>query len=426
MHSSLASAIPALLTKAHYACVLAAARCLAAYGVSVIVAADHLLAPTLWSRTVARRLPCPALDSGPTKLLHWLLRFGGREPGAVLYPTSDDVAWTIARNRDELGRVFRLYSPAVSTLTSILDKAKLYPCCAAAGIDTPRTWFPRDEGELERIGGEAEAFIVKPRTQTFFALHAKGGLAQNLDQLRVLFREYSALEYAPEFASEVPGLERPIVQEYLPCAAHGVYSVSGFVDRSGRLLTARGSVKVLQQPSEVGIGLCFESFDPPPEMTERLRRLCVELGYFGVFEAELIPNGERWQLIDFNPRYFGQMGFDIARGSPLPWLAHLAAADDEAGALRAVQDAPPQNGTRAYRDVVGLYTKFLTGRAAGSMERDDARHWRAWLRKHDGHAVDAAFAASDPLPMVASLASTMWRRVRHPRSTWRELRRKPS
>lgn len=424
MHPPLASTIPALLTKANYACALAAARCLAAYGVSVIVAADHLLAPALWSRTVARRLPCPTLERGPTKLLRWLLRFGEREPGAVLYPTSDDVAWLVARHRDELGRVFRLYSPPVATLTAILDKPQLYTQCSAAGIDTPRTWLPRDEGELERISGEAEAFIVKPRTQTFFALHAKGGLAHGKDALRTLFRDYSGLDYAPEFASEVAGLERPIVQEYLPSAAHGIYSLSGFVDRSGRLLIARGSVKVLQQPIDVGIGLCFESFDPPPELAERLRRLCIQLGYFGVFEAELIPHGEQWLLIDFNPRYFGQMGFDIARGSPLPWLAHLAAAGDEEGALRAAHQAPMQNGTSAYRDMIGLCSKLVTGRAAGTLDGNGARHWQTWLRAHQGHAVDSAFAASDPLPMVASLASTLWRTVRHPRSTWRELRRK--
>jgi hypothetical protein len=214
------------------------------------------------------------------------------------------------------------------------------------------------------------------------------------------------------------------VQEYLHDAARGTYSLSGFVDREGRLLIARGSVKVLQQPQAVGIGLCFENFEPPEGMAERLRELCVRLGYFGVFEAELIPNGEHWQLIDFNPRYFGQMGFDIARGAPLPWLAHLSAAGDEEGALRVAQHAPRGNGMRAYRDLIGIYSKFVTGRAAGTLDADATRHWRAWLRKHDGHAVDAAYSPNDPLPAVASAASQLWRTVRHPRSTWKELRRK--
>src|SRR5215510_9027275 len=100
MSATTASAVPALLTMTQYAGTLAAARCLALQGVAVIVAADHLLAPALWSRAVSRRLACPAVERGPAALAQWLLELGAREPGAVLYPTSDELAWLISRHRD--------------------------------------------------------------------------------------------------------------------------------------------------------------------------------------------------------------------------------------------------------------------------------------------------------------------------------------
>ena len=406
-----------------YAGTLAAARCLDQQGVRVIVGSDHLLAPALWSRAVSSRLPCPALDRGPADMLEWLLAFGEREPGAVLYPTSDDLAWMLARHQDELGKVFRLYSPPVQTLTTILDKAQLYQACARAGVDTPRTWLPRSEAELDALGSEADAFIVKPRTQTFFALHAKGGLAQSRADLLALWRDYVSLDYAAEFSAEVGGLEVPIVQEFLPGAALGTCSVSGFANKRGELLVVRGSVKVLQQPSRVGVGLCFEEFAPPPDLVRKLERLCVELGYHGVFEAEVIQHGERWPLIDFNPRYFGQMGFDIARGAPLPWLAHLCACGDEEGARLAAAAGPGQDAPDAYRDVTALGAKLLTERLAGTLTPETMQQWREWLRKHDGRAVDAAFAAGDPLPGVAAVATHLWRTARHPRSFWRSVRR---
>ena len=51
----------------------------------------------------------------------------------------------------------------------------------------------------------------------------------------------------------------------------------------------------------------------------------MRIGYFGVFEAEFIRLGDERLLIDFNPRFFGQMGFDVARGLPIVGLAYEAA-----------------------------------------------------------------------------------------------------
>jgi predicted ATP-grasp superfamily ATP-dependent carboligase len=406
-----------------YAGTLAAARCLAQRGVRVVVASDHLLAPALWSRAVSRRRPCPSLIRGPSALLEWLLAFGRREPGAVLYPTSDDLAWMLSRHRDELGEVFRMYSPPVAALTAILDKVQLHEACIRAGVDTPRTWLPRTDADLDPIAEAAEAFIIKPRTQTFFAMHAKGGMARGRDELRTVWRQYLALDYAAEFSAEVNGLDVPMVQEFLPGSEHGICSVSGFVNKQGQLLVARGSRKVLQQPVRVGVGLCFEHFTPPPDLVKKLERLCVQLGYYGVFEAEVIAHGERWPLIDFNPRYFGQMGFDIARGAPLPWMAHLCACGDEEAAREAASAEPGPSDPVVYRDVAGLGAKLVTERLAGTLTAETQQKWRDWLRQYDGRSVDSSFAPGDPLPGAAAIATHLWRTVRHPRSFWRSVRR---
>ena len=45
-------------------------------------------------------------------------------------------------------------------------------------------------------------------------------------------------------------------------------------------------------------------------------RLCRGLGYFGAFEVEFLREGERRMVIDFNPRFYGQMAFDVKRGLP--------------------------------------------------------------------------------------------------------------
>src|SRR6476469_3880897 len=101
--------VPALLTTPEDIGTLAAARCLDAHGVRVVVASSGVLGPARWSRAVARVVRSPSLVE-PDAVLAWLLEFGAREPGTVLHPTSDELAWLVARNEPALARVFRLYT----------------------------------------------------------------------------------------------------------------------------------------------------------------------------------------------------------------------------------------------------------------------------------------------------------------------------
>ena len=322
---------PALLLRADYNGTLAAARCLAGFGVQVTMATDSILAFARWSNSVARVEPCPSFSRGPRALAEWLIEYGRSHEKSVLYPTCDELAWVVAHYRDQLKDYFCLYSPGPDTLDTLLDKRRLY-AAAAVGIATPRTWYPQGEAELTTILAEAPSVIVKPRSQTFFGSHAKGERATRLAQLRRIWNKYRASRFAPEVADSMSDVGLPMVQEYLPQTATRVVSVSGFADTSGTIIAGRGSHKVLQLPRRAGVGLCFESVDPDPQLLQLLSGLCARSGYHGVFEAEFAEHGGRLLLIDFNPRYFGQMGFDIARGMPLPWLAHLGATgrEDEA------------------------------------------------------------------------------------------------
>src|SRR5882672_9837994 len=98
---------PVLLPMASYHGTLAAVRCLGAAGVRVTLAESSPLVPAVWSRFAARRVRSPSPEDPPS-FLQWLMDFGAREPGHVLHPTSDDVAWLYARHRDELAKHFIL------------------------------------------------------------------------------------------------------------------------------------------------------------------------------------------------------------------------------------------------------------------------------------------------------------------------------
>lgn len=406
--------MPALLTTSKYLGTLATARCLGARGVPVVVVSSTVFGPAQWSRAASRVVRGrPRTD--PESMLAWLMELGTHWPGAVLHPTSDEMAWIIARHGDELGRSFRLYSPPFSAIRSLLDKSELHRVASRIGLRTPATIFPRSESEAERAGWQRAAFVVKPRSQVFYASHAKGAIVSGAAEVARAWRACRESPHADGVRVDAPDIELPMLQELV--ASDGVYSISGFVTRDYEILGARGARKVLQRPSGVGVGVCFEAAPVDDALVAKLSALARAVEFFGAFEAEFVGPDRR--LIDFNPRYYGQMAFDIARGAPLPWMLHLGALGHE-DALRA-QPTDDPDAPRVYGDHLTLRILLASRRLAGTLSADDARKWKTWLQAHRRSAVDATLAPGDPLPAIASVLSTLWDAVRHPRGFWRSL-----
>jgi predicted ATP-grasp superfamily ATP-dependent carboligase len=413
---------PALLLMAEYNGTLAAARCLSDHGTPVTVATSKLLAPSRWSNAVVRVESCPGFEEGPTRLAEWLVEFGSRNEKHVLYPTCDEMAWLLAHFHPELDKHFHLYSPRGATLRTLLDKRHLYEAAASVGLHTPRTWHVQDESGLAEILEQVEACIVKPRSQTFYRTHAKGGHATTLPQLSQLWRDYRASGYAAEVTHEMADLEYPMIQEYLPEAASAVVSISGFAVRSGAIIDTLASCKILQVPPEAGVGLCFESADADPQLVTLLAALCHSIGYHGVFEAEFIKHDGRDLLIDFNPRYFGQVGFDIARGMQLPWLAQLCATGKERAAIKYAGKRSRAPKPSYYADSGALRWHLFTGAVFGKVSAAERRKWLSWLASRPDRFVDAVLHPADRIPALVAWAGQLWRSIRHPRGFWRAVR----
>lgn len=420
---------PILLANATYYGTLAAVRELGRAGVPVIVVGDAAATAT-WSRYATRRVRAPYLDE-PERFVEWLLEFGHREPGTVLYPTSDDVAWLYSAFRDELSQSFRMYQPPLANLQRLLDKRELFRLCAELGIAAPRTWFPTaDEGEA--IIAEATAamadgssavgypLLIKPATQVLLALHRKGSIVESAGDLAVRLRSYCAENvYHPLVQARVPGAARPMLQTYYPAGTDSIYSVAGFVDEAGQV-SALAARKVLQRPRKLGIGLCFEAAPLDGVLVDELSALARRAGYYGVFEAEFIPAEGAHLLIDFNPRFYSQMAFEIDRGLPLAAMAYEAAMGAPVlGGARAVTERA--RGTRAYAHGFVLRLMLAAQRLSGRMSAGEATAWRAWHRAHRGLLTDAVHDRGDPMPMLAEVAVRLWGYASHPAVSVRSM-----
>ena len=407
-----------LLLGADYYGTLAAVRCLGQQKVPVFVADDNKKARALYSRYVTERHVHPPL-SRPDELVRWLVAFGEKHPGTVLYPTNDHLAWLFAARRDELSRAFHMYNPGEEVILSLLDKKRLSAACAAVGIDTPDTRFADTKAELDAIKANARfPLLIKPRTQIYLESGIKGSLVQRPEELDAELERYRSLvKFNDALISRHPDIADPQFQEYLTAAETSIYSVSGFVTKEGTLV-ARASMKVLQRPRKVGIGLCFESRPLEPAVLDKLQALCARIGYHGAFEVEYIADGDRRLMIDFNPRFFSQMAFDVARGVPIPTFAWLGARGEDAELERRVKAArdhqPKDDRVYVHRTMLDLVL-VLQG-MSGQMPRADRKRWRTWLHEHHGLVTDAVRQGGDPMPAVIDTAQWLQHFAKHPRS----------
>jgi len=154
-------------------------------------------------------------------------------------------------------------------------------------------------------------------------------------------------------------------------------------------------------------------------------RLCRATGYYGVFEVEFLRHDDRLELIDFNPRFYGQLAFDIGRELPLPHLVWLAAQRREAELQEEVARAQAwQGGDGLVYCNRFTFSLMLTMQSiSGRMTSAEVTRWREWLRRSRNRekAVDAMYSANDVAPGVVSAFRELSRALRHPRDFYRQV-----
>ena len=240
-----------------------------------------------------------------------------------------------------LERHFRLHLPSVACLRRILDKKLFSDAAASAGLGVLPIWTPHTVDEaVELAPGLPYPLLIKPRTHVHKFRNNKGIVVSSSAELISQYRQFVNHEKVGSDINPVLSqINLPILQKFVPTGKEGVYSVTGFVDRTEELFVTRTAAKVFQRSQPVGVGVCFESRPPVLAMSDAVRRLCHKLGYFGMFEVEFVRFEDRWAAIDFNPRLFNQLGMDIRRCMPLPLFACLEAAGDMVALREAVAKA---------------------------------------------------------------------------------------
>jgi D-aspartate ligase len=425
------SAIPlplsgALLFLGDYYGTLAAARCLGAHGIDTQLVEDSGQTRTSVSAFLSGTVTSPSLQDA-TNFVEWLIEQGPNMRGRVLFPASDELVFLFAKESDRLREFYRMYLPSFATIYRILNKQRLYEACAKAGVDYPQTWFPKGTDELRSLVDEVNVpVILKPKTQVQMRTGAKAAEVADGVSIAVAFEQFVRDNpYGPELKAHDPDVVWPMVQHFLPKGAHHIYSLAGFADGSERPPIVRASRKILQRPRKLGIGLCFESAEARPELRAAVGRLCLELGYEGMFEIEFIEHEGKELLIDFNPRGYSQMAFEVARKMPLPLMNYLRAIGDEVRYERVRAEAEEWHGREkehvyAHGTLLGIVE---VGQALASLTGKPSEKWGAWRNGHASGYTDAVRMHGDLKPALVDAKKHLIQAIKHPRSFLRSFTR---
>jgi D-aspartate ligase len=389
---------------------IAAVRNLGAAGVRVGVISTAPFTAAAWSRSVARSYSGPP-EKDSERFLERLLQIGAAEPGQVLLPTSDETAWLYALNADLLKPYFLLNLASVDSMRKLLDKQLFTEAVIKAGLAVLPSWESRSLRELIELAPTLPyPILIKPRTHVHRVRNDKGMVAHSATELIDLYRRVLSRESFSAENEYLPDASLPVLQQFVDEPNEGVYSVSGYIDRSGKHFVTRIGTKIFQRSRPAGVGICFESRRADPALSAAVYKLCRELNYFGIFEVEFIRFSGNWAAIDFNARLFNQVGMDIRRGMPLPYFAYLEAS----GQTKALHEAIAKSNALDQDFPVVFYDRFtlaaiLMAKAlTGRISLKERGKWDAWTREHASHAVDFAMDSKDRMPSIVHVLSELY------------------
>ena len=303
---------PAVVVDVGWVNGLAAIRSLGRAGAPGL-AVDH----RPWARGLRSRyaLPVQAPDPGADEDgFAALLAELGDALGAPapIFPTHDEGLNAVARRQGELGARYLYPFPPWEALERIQNKRAQLEAATAAGIDTPRTGYPRSAAEALAAAEEVGyPVLVKPADPVGFRRRHR----------RQAFRCETAADLEEAYAKAEP--HEPMVQELIPGGDETLYTLGSYVDQEGRPLGVFSGRKLRQTPPLVGTCRVGEALWVQEVVDAGLRFLAA-LGYRGLSQVEFKrdPRDGRYKLMEINPRLYQWHGLAAACGVDLPWLAY--------------------------------------------------------------------------------------------------------
>ena len=352
--------VPAAVVDVGWVNGLAAIRSLGRAGIRVL-AVDHRPSALGFRSRYAKRFVSADPHADPVRFIASIRALGE----VVVFPTHDEQLNLIAQHLGDLDVLAPF--PGWDVLERVQSKRAQLEEAAAAGVDVPRTRYPRTAPEARAAAEELGLpVLVKPEHPVGFKVRFRRQAfrCESLDEVE------DAYTRAEEFA--------PMVQELVPGGDDTLYTVGSYVARDGRPLGVFSGRKLRQTPPGIGTCRVGEAVWVQDAVDAALR-LLAGFGYFGLSQVEFKRDARdgKLKLMEINPRLWQWHGLAGACGIDLPRIA--------------------------YADLVGETPKEASMNGEG-------KRWAITLLPGERPAlqrvpyVDAVFARDDPKPAAVHLA----------------------
>jgi hypothetical protein len=364
-----------------------------------------------WSRYCTRHLRCPPIESG--EFQPWLrdrLRSGEI---TRIAPTTDLVAFHVSALRAEFAPEVRRTIAPLEEIENCLIKTRFSGLSAVADCAMLPALAPDSvAGAVAAAAALGYPVMLKPKSHLAVGFSERGRLLLNEADLIRYYRRYSIAPGQESIAALYPDLTWPLLQRYIPSARQRVYSVSGIKDVDGGILAATVSYKQEKWPPDVGVSTVQIGCEDERVLNAGLEVVNRILSR-GIFEIELLADGEQLYAIDLNPRAFGFVALDIARGVDLPWLWLCATMENPSAPSISLSSRPIEARHRllSFRPLSLLRRLYDRGSSGGARSVD---------AENAGPRASVSMLGdwSDPLPMLLCHLHLL----KHPRSLVRSPR----
>lgn len=231
-----------------------------------------------------------------SEILHTLQHpnFISKYKGWLLFPTNDFHVELLSKNKEELGKNFIVTTDNWTTIEKFYNKKNAYAIAESLNIPIAKTFFPKDEQELQQID-IAFPCIIKPAVMHHFysKVKKKVYVCNTLEELVQNYR--LALSVIP--SSEV------IIQEIIEGSSKNQFSACClFLKRKPYVwLTAS---RMRQHPLDFGNATTYAETVDLPVIKEYAERLLQHADYNGLCEVEfkLDERDGEYKFLEVNTR----------------------------------------------------------------------------------------------------------------------------
>lgn len=189
--------------------------------------------------------------------------------------------------------------PGEASLAPLRDKRCLPALAARVGLRTPSTLAAGRADEVLR-GRLPERCVIKP---TAIAGELGGvRVADSVEELRTLL-------------AALPPAEEVLLQERL---SGTLAALSVVIDRGGSVVRRFQQRTLRTWPPEIGVSSLAVGVVSDEELTDRVRALLAETGFWGMAQLQFLEQRDGPRLIDVNPRIYGSLALALALGGQPP------------------------------------------------------------------------------------------------------------